>query len=81
MTQALHLMNSTHIQKRITADGGRCEQLAKSDKSAATIITELYLILFGRKPDDSELSMLEAEFVSPGVDRRRLIEDIMLVHA
>ena len=77
MTQTLHLMNATHIQKRIAADGGRCEQLAKSDKGVGAIVSELYLAIFNRQPDEVELSSLEAEFAKPGADRRRLVEDIM----
>ncbi len=77
MTQTLHLMNASHILKRIAADGGRCEQLAKSDKDAATIVSQLYLTIFNRKPDETEISSLEAEFAKPNVDRRRLVEDIM----
>ena len=77
MTQTLHLMNANHIQKRIAADGGRCDQLAKSDKDAAAIVFELYSTIYNRKPDEMELSLLEAEFMKPNVDRRRMIEDIM----
>ncbi len=77
MTQTLHLMNANHIQKRIAADGGRCEQLAKSDKSPTVIVSELYLTIFNRNPDETEIGLLEAEFAKPDVDRRRLIEDIM----
>ena len=77
MTQTLHLMNASHIQKRIAADGGRCEQLAKSDRDAAAIVSQLYLTIFNRKPDETETSSLRAEFAKPDVDRRRLVEDIM----
>ncbi len=77
MTQTLHLMNANHIQKRIAADGGRCEQLAKSDQNPAAIVSELYLAIFNRKPDETEIGLLEAEFAKPDVERRRLIEDIM----
>ena len=77
MTQTLHLMNATHIQKRIAADGGRCDQLAKSEKGSGVIVSELYSAIFNRQPDEVELSSLEAEFAKPGADRRRLVEDIM----
>ncbi len=77
MTQTLHLMNAAHIQKRISADGGRCDQLAKSEKDANALVTELYLIIFNRKPDEIERSALVSEFEKPKADRRRLIEDIM----
>ena len=77
MTQTLHLMNANHIQKRIAADGGRCDLLAKSDKDPAALVTELYLIIFNRKPDEAELRLLVEEFAKTGTDRRRLLEDIM----
>ncbi|MCY2983401.1 MAG: DUF1553 domain-containing protein [Planctomycetota bacterium] len=77
MTQTLHLMNANHIQKRIAADGGRCDLLAKSDKDPAALVTELYLIIFNRKPVETELRLLCEEFAKTGTDRRRLIEDIM----
>lgn len=77
MTQTLHLMNASHIHKRIAADGGRCDQLAKSEKDSTGLVSELYLTIFNRKPDELELSTLVAEFGKPNADRRRLIEDIM----
>jgi hypothetical protein len=77
MTQTLHLMNASHIQKRIAADGGRCAQLAKSEKDPTALVSELYLTIFNRKPDEQELGTLVVEFGKPNVDRRRLVEDIM----
>jgi hypothetical protein len=77
MTQALHLMNAEHFQQRITADGGRCQSLATSEKSPAQIVDELYKLVFSRPPIQEELDVLVAEFSRPEVDRRRLIEDLM----
>ncbi len=77
MTQTLHLMNANHIQKRIAADGGRCDLLAKSDKGPRAIVTELYLTIFNRNPDEEEIRMLELEFGNSQANRRRLIEDIV----
>ena len=77
MTQTLHLMNASHIQKRIAADGGRCAQLATSEKDPAALVSELYLTIFNRKPDEQELGTLVAEFGKSNADRRRLVEDIM----
>ena len=77
MTQALHLMNASHIQRRISGDGGRCQSLAASDRDAKSIVQELYLTIFNRHPDYRELQDLVAEFEQPEVDRRRLIEDLM----
>ena len=77
MSQALHLMNAGHIQRRISADGGRCQKLASSDQDPNNVIRELYLSVFSRPPTDSELKTLAAEFAQPNIDRRQLIEDIM----
>jgi hypothetical protein len=77
MTQTLHLMNAAHIQQRIASDVGRCQRLASTTKDPASIIEELYLTIFNRMPDTSELEALTIELSAPGVDRRRLVEDLM----
>lgn len=77
MTQALHLMNAQHLQQRISADGGRCQQLAAADNSPAQIVQDLYLTIFSRPPSEDELQLLVAEFEVPEVNRRKLIEDLM----
>jgi hypothetical protein len=77
MTQTLHLMNAAHIQQRIASDDGRCQRLASTTKDPASIIEELYLTIFNRMPDTSELEALTIELSAPGVDRRRLVEDLM----
>ena len=82
MTQALHLMNASRIQKRITSDGSRCQNLADSDQAPAAIVRELYMAIFSRPPDAAELADLASEFArlnqeSAKGERRALIEDIM----
>lgn len=77
MAQTLHLMNAEHIQQRITAKGGKCEALASSDKEPSAVVNELYLTIFSRPPEKSELETLLAEFSKPDVDRKALIEDLM----
>ena len=77
ITQALHLMNAAHIQRRISSEGGRSQRLASSEKIANLIVNDLYLTIFNRPPDESELSAISEEFAQPDTDRRRLIEDLM----
>ncbi|MFY7874907.1 MAG: DUF1553 domain-containing protein, partial [Pirellula sp.] len=82
MTQALHLMNASKIQKRISADGSRSHILADSDLAPAAIISQLYLTVFNRHPDASEQEALESEFHSLPkenlkAERRKLIEDLL----
>jgi hypothetical protein len=82
MTQALHLMNASKIQKRISADGSRSQILADSDLAPGAIISQLYLTVFNRFPDASEQEALESEFHSLPkenlkAERRKLIEDLL----
>ncbi len=77
MAQTLHLMNAGHIQQRISADAGRCHQLAESTKAPSDIVSELYLTIFSRPPTSAELESLSAEFDKPETERRKLIEDIV----
>jgi hypothetical protein len=77
MTQTLHLMNASHIQSRISIDGGRCQKLASSDRNALSIVEELYLTIFNRPVTQPEWKTLESEFAQPNTNRQRLIEDIV----
>jgi hypothetical protein len=77
MTQTLHLMNASHIQQRISMEGGRCHKLALSEREPRSIITELYLAVFNRNPTEEELKSLESEFPSDKAKRQTLIEDIV----
>jgi hypothetical protein len=54
VTQALHMMNATAIHQKVISDEGRAAKLAESDKSAEQIVEELYLLLYGRMPDEQE---------------------------
>lgn len=72
--QAMVLMNSPFVNKRVTAEGGsRVEQLVKSSKGHAEVVEELYLATLSRRPRPEELklavSWLEA-------DRRQGAEDL-----
>ncbi|MEO8268778.1 MAG: DUF1549 domain-containing protein [Aureliella sp.] len=77
MAQTLHLMNAGQIQDRISADGGRCQQLADSTRAPSDVVSELYLTIFSRPPTSAELDALSAEFAKPETERRKLIEDIV----
>lgn len=72
--QAMMLMNSPFVNKRVKADGGgRVERLVKSDKSNAAIVEELYVATLSRPPRPEEkklaLEWLEA-------DRKQGAEDL-----
>jgi hypothetical protein len=77
MGQALHLMNAPRIHQRLTQDGGRCQQLAASNRESEEIIEELYLSTFSRFPTAAEAEALGQEFVKAGSDRLALVEDLL----
>jgi hypothetical protein len=58
--QALTLMNSPFVTKRVEASGGsRVEQLVKSDRDNGAIVDELYLATLSRPPlaDEKQLAL------------------------
>ncbi len=77
IVQALHLMNSEKLSRKITSDKGRVAQLAASKKSPQEIIEELYLRIYSRRPTDKEQELCKALFAKPEADRRKVTEDLM----
>ena len=77
VTQALHLMNSPEIDRRIRSDAGRATRLAKSDLSATEITNELYLAIYSRKPTEAERNYATNYIEAAGEKRRGAIEDLM----
>ncbi len=77
VTQALHLMNSAELDRRIKSDSGRAAQLAKSEMSPEEIVNELYLAIFSRYPSEQELQYAAELLVKSGDKRRETIEDLM----
>ena len=58
LAQSLHLINAKDIQQKISADNGRAALLAKeSELSDDQKIRELYLWVYAREPDASELAL------------------------
>ena len=62
VVQALHLMNSAGVHKKLSADRGRVARLAKSDKTPRAIVEELYLLTYSRFPTQEERNVAEALF-------------------
>lgn len=75
VVQALHLMNSPGLQRKVTSDEGRAATLAASAKSPSEIVEELYCSAYGRLPTESERAACVALF-KPGVSRRQAVEDL-----
>ncbi len=72
--QAMSLMNSSFVTKKISAEQGSiAEQLLKSDKAAPQIVEELFLATLSRRPLQKEKELAVAWIEQ---DRRQGIEDL-----
>jgi hypothetical protein len=76
VVQALHLMNSETLSKRIADPAGRAAALAKSNKPPGEVVTELYLATYCRFPTAEELSLATHAFSAPGATRQSATEDV-----
>jgi hypothetical protein len=77
VVQALHLMNSPNLHRKVTADGGRAAALAKGDKTPAAVAEELYLLTYCRPPTATETAAAVRRFDRPGATRRQAAEDLL----
>ncbi len=77
VVQALHLMNSPEIQRKITANECRAAQLSNSGKSNTEIVTELYLHCFSRPPNNTELVREELRLANAKSKKRESVEDLL----
>ena len=77
VVQALHLMNSSKLQTKLSSDNGRVTRLAKSPMTPEQIVEELYLAAFSRKPAAEELGVAAKVIASAGDKKRAAIEDVL----
>ena len=77
VVQALHLMNAPAIQKKVTAENGRCRQLAQSETPIEQVLDELYLTTYSRFPTEVEKADLLKVYDHQKEKRREFIEDVM----
>ncbi|HEX3314200.1 MAG TPA: DUF1549 domain-containing protein [Gemmataceae bacterium] len=77
IAQALHLMNSEEIADKIHTPTGTARRLARSKKTPAEIIDELYLTTLTRFPSESERASMLRVFAEAGADRQGATEDAL----
>jgi hypothetical protein len=77
MVQALHMMNSTALNTKITASEGRARLLAASKATEDEIITDLYLSAYNRRPTDAERALAKRAFTAKDATRQSAVEDIL----
>ncbi len=57
VVQALHLMNSPSLHRKVTSDSGLSRELAASDRTPREIVEELYLRAYSRTPSEEEYAL------------------------
>ena len=76
LTQALHMINSSYIHKKLRSSGGVLTRLIKEKPNNRELINELYLTTLSRFPTDTEFGIAKSYLVeSP--KRRPGSEDIL----
>ena len=73
--QRLHLLNSSHIQRKLE-QGRAIQPLLQGKGNPRDAITGLYLTILSRFPTDDELKIAGASFQSPGVTGRQAAVDL-----
>ncbi|MFT5123696.1 MAG: mono/diheme cytochrome c family protein [Candidatus Omnitrophota bacterium] len=76
LVQALHVMHSDVIQRKLHAQKGRCARLAKLE-SNDEVIEDLYLACFSRHPRVDEFEIARSAFNVPNQPRQEAIEDLL----
>ena len=73
--QRLHLLNSSHIQRKI-AEGPNLQALMQSAKNPRALATALYLAILSRFPTDDEMKTVEAYSQSGAAKGREAAIDL-----
>ncbi|MEX2113252.1 MAG: DUF1549 and DUF1553 domain-containing protein [Pirellulales bacterium] len=76
VVQALHLMNSPELHKKVASDQGRAAQLAAGERTPAEIIETLYLATYSRFPTAEELADV-TPIIEQHPNRRQATEDLL----
>jgi hypothetical protein len=73
--QQLHLLNSSHIRRKIE-QGPKIRDLLQSKNKPREIIDEIYLTILSRFPTDEELKIIR-DYAQPGQQGRRPMMDLV----
>ena len=76
LTQALELVNSTEIQRKLTEKTGYAEQLATSNKSSADVANEVFIRLLSRQPLPEEIR-IAVDFLDAEPDRTEACRSLL----
>ncbi len=73
--QRLHLLNSSHIQRKIE-QGPRLQALARPNKSLRDVVNDIYLAVLSRYPTDEEWKAVSEYAGSGRANRRQAMVDL-----
>ena len=75
-TQRLHLLNSSHIQKKIE-DSNRLRTMVRAARrDRRRLIRALYLNILSRFPTETELAAAQEYFKTDGVNAQQAVNDL-----
>jgi len=75
--QRLHLLNSTHIQRKIERSG-RLQRLVRASKgNRRTLINMIYINILSRYPTQAELAAAEKYYQTDGLNLRQATNDLI----
>jgi hypothetical protein len=74
--QVLLLANSEEVENKIADGNGRVARLFKDKRSPKEMVEELYVVAYGRKPSEAELSRVLA-YIDAAKDKQRAVEDVL----
>jgi Protein of unknown function (DUF1549)/Protein of unknown function (DUF1553) len=77
LAQSLHLLNSSEVQGKLSAGGGRAALLAaQKERSREEKIREIYLRVYSREPQSDEMAVAVGH-LSKAKDEKLAFEDIL----
>lgn len=78
LAQSLHLLNSSEVQGKISANTGRASMLAADQQRPdADKLAELYRWVYSREPQADEVQIAVGHLNKPGQDKKAAWEDIL----
>ena len=76
LTQALELVNSAEVQRKLTEETGYATRLAASDRSHAEVVSEVFLRVLARPPRIDELTAA-VDFLETETDRAEACRSLL----
>jgi hypothetical protein len=77
LSQSLMLLNSSEVQSRLAAPGGRAERLDKDPRPDPAKLDELFWTALGRDASDSEKAAALEHLAKHATSRKTAYEDII----